>query len=182
MKPSPCSRGRVERLLPGDGAPAAATRPVSRNSAQASRPAVSQKRRSTSCSCRAFHSRTSRASVGRLGEQPRGRDRVLADAPDLVAGGMCRRAHARQRLFGRLVAQQPERGEGDRDDGEEHDPGDREEQEALERARPRDEAPQPSLALLGSRSDAAFNFRNSGCKLSALRSRSAIPPEFWPPV
>ncbi len=83
------------------------------------------------------------------GQQARRRHRVLADSADLVARLVRRGAHARERLLLGLAAQQAERGERDRDDGEEDDARDREQQEPFEGTRPGDEALEARLPLLG---------------------------------
>ena len=83
------------------------------------------------------------------GQQARRRHRVLADAPDFVARLVRRGAHARERLLLGLAAQQAERSERDRDDGEEDDARDREQQEPFEGTRPGDEALETRLPLLG---------------------------------
>ena len=74
-------------------------------------------------------------------------DRFLADAADLVARLVRGGAHLREGLLRGLVAQEPERGERDCDDGEEHESRGREQQQALERARPRQQAHEARLRL-----------------------------------
>ena len=109
---------------------------------------MSQKRRRNSGSCRLFDSCTRRASVGRPASSRAAVTLVFPDAADLVARGLRRRAHTEKRLFGRLVAQEPEGCERDRDDREQDDARDREEQQAFQRARPREKAAQSGLRLL----------------------------------
>ena len=80
-------------------------------------------------------------------QQACGHDRFLADAADLVARLVSGGAHLRKRLLRGLVAQEPERGERDRDDGEEHESRGREQQQALERARSRQQAHEAGFRL-----------------------------------
>ena len=80
-------------------------------------------------------------------EQARRRDRFLADPADFVARLVCGAADPCEGLFRGLVAQEAERGERDRHDREQHEAGDREQQQALERARPRQQAHEARFRL-----------------------------------
>ncbi len=82
------------------------------------------------------------------GEQPRGRERILAVAPDLVARFDARELDPRQRLLLGLLTQQAHAAQGQRDDRDEQQPADRERQRAPEGLGTRKPSSQPARALL----------------------------------